>query len=528
MKNNLPVTGVENNYPDDAELVSSTDLKGAVSYANEDFCAIARFSEDELLGKNHNIVRHPDVPPAAFADLWNDLKNGKAWMGIVKNRCKNGDHYWVDAYVTPVFDGNQVVSYESVRVKPKREWIERAEQLYKAVWNAGKAPFWQAWIQAYKGSSRAHSFVAMLAVLAPVYAWLRWFVANPPNGFGYAFVVAIALAWLASGWATARLRQAAKESESVVGNPLMRWVYTGGNDEVAQLQYAIQVLKAQSRTVLGRVSEASRGLADGASNTATAVAKLGEGAGRQQAIVDQAAHAMEEMTTAVREVAQSAAGAADAAREADNLTVSGKAAVTDSLTAVQGVAGEVRQATDVIQTLESDAEGIGEVVRVIRDIAEQTNLLALNAAIEAARAGEQGRGFAVVADEVRTLASRTQGSTEKIREMVESLQGAARNAVTVMEKGAEGVENSVQKAERVGDELDAITTQVAQMNDMNAMIASAAEEQSVVCGDIAGNLQDVREVSDEALSIAEQTTAAAYGVQEHATGMQALVQRFKL
>ena len=139
MKKNFPVTGRECSYSQDIRIISVTDTKGAITHVNQDFIDVSGFTNQELLQQNHNIVRHPDMPPAAFADLWNTLKQGQPWIGVVKNRCKNGDHYWVNAYVTPVFDGSNVVGYQSVRTKPRREGVERAEKLYTAL-TSGKQP----------------------------------------------------------------------------------------------------------------------------------------------------------------------------------------------------------------------------------------------------------------------------------------------------------------------------------------------------------------------------------------------------
>ena len=129
MRNNQPVTQRERSFPTDQRLISTTDLKGQITYCNETFIQISGFSRDELMRAPHNLVRHPDVPPAVFAHMWTTLKQGKPWMGIVKNRCKNGDHYWVNAYVTPILENNQVVGYESVRVKPSTEQVRRAGEV---------------------------------------------------------------------------------------------------------------------------------------------------------------------------------------------------------------------------------------------------------------------------------------------------------------------------------------------------------------------------------------------------------------
>jgi len=133
MKVNQPITQVEKKYAGDLTIISTTDLKGTLRTANSDFVSMSGFEWHELEGHNHNVIRHPDMPPEAYADLWKELKDGKPWMGVVKNRCKNGDHYWVDAFVSPQYDEGKVVGYQSVRVQPKKDWVDRAEKLYQKV-----------------------------------------------------------------------------------------------------------------------------------------------------------------------------------------------------------------------------------------------------------------------------------------------------------------------------------------------------------------------------------------------------------
>src|SRR5690606_6618142 len=146
MRRNEPVTQREKNYPSDSNLISTTDLKGQIRYANEDFCKVSGYTSEELHGRPHNLIRHPDMPPAAFADLWKTIQGGQSWMGIVKNRCKNGDHYWVDAFVSPIRSGNQTVEYQSVRTKPDRQVVARAERLYQTL-NQSRQPRQLKWPQ---------------------------------------------------------------------------------------------------------------------------------------------------------------------------------------------------------------------------------------------------------------------------------------------------------------------------------------------------------------------------------------------
>ncbi|NIA02649.1 MAG: methyl-accepting chemotaxis protein, partial [Planctomycetia bacterium] len=253
-----------------------------------------------------------------------------------------------------------------------------------------------------------------------------------------------------------------------------------------------------------------------------------ENVDKQQAETGQVATAMNEMTTTVQEVACNATQTAEAANKANTETDSGRQIVTKTIESITELASEVETAAITIQQLESDSENIDSVVDVIRGISEQTNLLALNAAIEAARAGEQGRGFAVVADEVRTLASRTQESTLEIQSMIESLQTGAARAVEVMEQGRNKAQGSVENAARAGESLNVITSTVATISDMNTQIASAAEEQTAVAEEINRNIANISLLGDQTSEGARQTAASSEEMAQLAVQLQGLVGQFKV
>ncbi|WP_372877346.1 methyl-accepting chemotaxis protein [Pseudomonas sp.] len=286
-------------------------------------------------------------------------------------------------------------------------------------------------------------------------------------------------------------------------------------------------MRERFHAMVQQVSSATGQLAAAAQQTSTVTLQTGAGVRRQQAEIGQVATAMHEMTTTVQEVAHSAAGAAQAAQQADQEAADGKRVVSQTGEVIDVLASEVEKAAVVIRQLEQDSDKIGGILEVIRSIAEQTNLLALNAAIEAARAGEQGRGFAVVADEVRTLASRTQQSTTEIQGMIEKLQSGSSSAMKVMEVSCTQARKGVEQVAQAGATLDCITRSVATINDMNAQIASAAEEQSSVAEEINRNIVSVSQVAEEASVGAQQTAATSEQLARLAEQLQGLVGQFR-
>jgi len=253
-----------------------------------------------------------------------------------------------------------------------------------------------------------------------------------------------------------------------------------------------------------------------------------DGVLQQQSETSQVATAMNEMTASVQEVARTAASTADAARNADNEAQAGKQVVTEAMTAINTLAGEVEKAAGTLNDLETDIGAIGNIVAIIRGITEQTNLLALNAAIEAARAGEHGRGFAVVADEVRTLAARTQSSTHEIEEMVGRLQSGANAAVKVMNEGRESAKTSVEMAASAGIALDSITGMITKMDEMSAAISSAANEQSAVAEDINRGIVNISQIAEHTADGAQESSVAVDVMMNLSEQLQGAASKFKV
>lgn len=299
------------------------------------------------------------------------------------------------------------------------------------------------------------------------------------------------------------------------------------NDEFGKTAAAFNQMIDTIKALVDQIGGATSQLASASEEMSAISEQTNQGVNRQTQETEQVATAMNEMTSAVQEVGRSASGASDSAHEADAKSMHGKQVVGAVAAAIDELAQAVQRTGDAIHSLESDSDNIGKVLDVIRGIAEQTNLLALNAAIEAARAGEQGRGFAVVADEVRTLASRTQESTQEIEAMIKRLQTGAKQAVVAMEQGREQAQNSVQKAEEASIALDDIARAVSTITDMNSQIASAVDEQGAVAEEINRNIVSINEIAVETAQGAGQASTASAEMARLAGNLQAMVARFK-
>jgi len=308
---------------------------------------------------------------------------------------------------------------------------------------------------------------------------------------------------------------------------LTRRLEEHGRNEVAELGQAFNQFAEKVRRLVSEVAGSTSQVAAAAEEMSAITDEFNRDVAQQRHEIEQVATAMNEMTATVQDVARNAAQAAASAQAADREAQQGQQVVHETVSSIESVSVEVEHTASAIQRLEADSQSISAVLEVIRGVAEQTNLLALNAAIEAARAGEQGRGFAVVADEVRTLASRTQQSTLEIQQVIEQLQSGARNAAEVMHRGRAQVDSSVLQAQQAGSSLTSITSAVASISDMNTQIASAAEQQSAVSDEISQNVVNINQVADRVTESASQTAQASSQLAHLAVGLQSLVGQFK-
>ena len=343
-----------------------------------------------------------------------------------------------------------------------------------------------------------------------------------------ATALTVLFAWLLTRSITVPIAQALEAAEEVAEGNLTRPIKVDGNDEAGRLLAAMAKMQDKLRDTLQRIAGSATQLASAAEELNAVTDESARGLTQQNNEIEQAATAVNEMTSAVEEVARNAVSTSEASRNATASAGDGRDLVQETVSAIERMSGDVQATATLIGDLANESRDIGKVLDVIRGLADQTNLLALNAAIEAARAGEAGRGFAVVADEVRALAHRTQQSTSEIERMIGSIQTGTEHAVDSMRNSTERAESTLNIAKGAGISLDTINTAIVEINERNLVIASAAEEQAQVAREVDRNLVNIRDLSVQSATGASQTSAASSELSRLAVDLNGMVGRFRL
>ncbi|MFP3494210.1 methyl-accepting chemotaxis protein [Pseudomonas sp. SIMBA_059] len=338
----------------------------------------------------------------------------------------------------------------------------------------------------------------------------------------------VLFAWLLTRSITVPISQALEAAEEVAEGNLTRPIKVDGNDEAGRLLAAMAKMQDKLRDTLQRIAGSATQLASAAEELNAVTDESARGLTQQNNEIEQAATAVNEMTSAVEEVARNAVSTSEASRNATTSAGDGRDLVQETVSAIERMSSDVQATATLIGELANESRDIGKVLDVIRGLADQTNLLALNAAIEAARAGEAGRGFAVVADEVRALAHRTQQSTSEIERMIGSIQTGTEHAVDSMRNSTERAESTLNIAKGAGMSLDTINTAIIEINERNLVIASAAEEQAQVAREVDRNLVNIRDLSVQSATGASQTSTASSELSRLAVDLNGMVSRFRL
>jgi len=511
MRTNLPVTGIEYVLHDTETIVSKTDLKGRITYINQDFINVSGFSEAELIGAPQNIVRHPDMPAEAFADMWRTIQAGKAWTGLVKNRCKNGDHYWVEANAAPLIENGRIAGYTSIRIKPSREQVAAAERAYKAVREGDKGIEIREGNAVTRSAFRRLNFLQKLSLkakmtlafgsigalfLAGILAPAS--MADALSGFGIVLTLLSGLV-LYRGIVT-RLEVAKHDIDRMSAGDLSCKIHSEGDDEISSVLQSVRVLQTNVKLLVGQIKEATDLVNKGSQEIAAGNSDLSARTESQASSLEETASSMEELTSTVRQNA-------DNAQEANQLVIS------TSAIAVKG-GQAVGKVVETMASIRESSSRIADIISVIDGIAFQTNILALNAAVEAARAGEQGRGFAVVAAEVRTLAQRSASAAKEIKELIDE-------SVQKVEAGSSLVDDA-------GKTMHEIVSSVKHVTGIMNEITSASREQSAGIEQVNQAINQMDEITQQNAALVEQSAAAAETLREQAVKQAQLVGAFKL
>ncbi|WP_322048575.1 methyl-accepting chemotaxis protein [Paraburkholderia sp. J67] len=515
MRNNQPVTQQEFDYPASQMLVSATDLKGRIQYCNPAFVAVSGFTKEELIGKAHNIIRHPDMPAEAFADMWETIGSGRPWTALVKNRRKSGDHYWVRANVTPVSEQGTVVGYLSVRVKPQREEVREAEQLY-AQMREGRL----------RGVRLRHGDLTRTGIIGAAKSLMRLPIATR-IGIGYALVPAALAAagfgawqglpptpfWCAFGAAAVCSVAAWRLSTRHLGGPLEQMsvastrmaagdltatLAIASKDDLGDVLQALNQLQANLTAIVYDVRAQIDGMLDAAHEISTGNLDLSRRTELQAASLEETAATMDQLTTTVQANAEASTRALDLAREAQDAAAQGGS-----------LAGRMER---TMVGITDASKRIADITGVIDGIAFQTNILALNAAVEAARAGEAGRSFAVVAGEVRMLAQRCAASAKEIKQVVDA-----------------SVHEIAQGTELVGHtsaQMRAIDEAVSRVSSIIVEVANASGEQAEGIRQVNQAVAHLDSATQQNAALVEQAAATAQRLADQADVLDEAVRLF--
>ncbi|WP_247652744.1 methyl-accepting chemotaxis protein [Ideonella aquatica] len=503
---------------DGETLVSTTDLDSIITYCNPAFVRISGFDKDELIGQPHNLVRHPDMPEEAFRDLWATVKSGRTWSACVKNRRKDGDHYWVLANVTPIVRDGRTVGYMSVRTKPSADQVREAEALYARMRDEKRAGRLDTVLKGaevtragWRGAVRQATRIGLrgriaMATLMPAclavalgqrdlgHDWVAWVAA----------LAALSLAAVMAWWLTTSIRRPLEQvtaiAARIAAGDLTQTVPTSRADEIGLLLRAVNQLNVNLQAIVGDVRREVDGIGHASRDVAAGSQDLSQRTESQASSLQQTAASVEQLDGTVKNNAESARAANRLAHDAARVADAGGAEM-DEVVATMG-------------RIDLASRRIADIIQVIDGIAFQTNILALNAAVEAARAGEQGRGFAVVAAEVRSLAQRSAEAAKEIKGLIS-------------QSGDQVAEGSRTVAS-AGETMKQIVASVDRVSKLIAEIATGTEQQACGITQVNQAVALLDTATQQNAALVEQSAAAAGMLNQQAAVLTESVRIFHL
>jgi len=511
--------------PENVFIFSRTDPKGSITEANQAFADLSGFTVDEMIGKPHNMIRHPDMPKEAFADMWKSLKSGRPWQGVVKNRRKDGGFYWVFATVSPVRgEGGRVIGFQSLRRKPSRALVKKADDAYRRIRNGdrtirieeGRAIDNQSsltrWITRPDLRFALGSILGLAASLAGLsleFGGIRFPVVRAVSGA--AFVLGAMGALFVLFGTLPNLLRDLDQIETYLDALLFTGDFTAPFDldhhgRSARIAGKIGLLTGWVQSTIQCIHDAVVPVGQGTEQIRIAIQQIDESAAAQNLATSSVAAASTQLDLTIREVTQHLHSTETSVRETGCRATEGADVSHRAADHINELDTQLKVTSVEVEALGASSTEVGAIAKVIREIANQTNLLALNASIEAARAGDAGRGFAVVANEVRSLADRTMKATAEIDALIGTIKGDSDRAIAGMRAGATQVTSGAKLVKEAHCMLNEIDTLMADAVRQVSEITTASTQQTEAMSEISANITQVAAMTAQNVGVVKQTT----------------------
>ena len=518
------INGQETLVPEGQFIYSQTDTKGIITEANTLFAKISDYPQVEMVGRPHNLVRHPDMPKEAFADMWRDLKEGMPWRALVKNRRKDGGFYWVVANASPVHTDGKITGYQSVRTAPSRDQVKAADAIYHRIQNGDKSirihhgqvvPVRSALresVDTFEHKIVLPSIATLFSVtlgFASIFFghenhWLQYLTAA---AFAFSGVQACYMLFLFLPKLLRDIHAIDAFLDDILrSGDLTRELSLSRYDSIGELGRKFLLTIAWFRSSIMCINNTIESVQDITAQVVDSVHEIKQAADSQSHATNSVAAAIEEMSLSILEIAERLNDTEGAVNRTGDQATEGASVSVRATAEIQNLATAIRKVSEEVEALSASSTQVGEIAGAIRAIADQTNLLALNASIEAARAGDAGRGFSVVANEVRSLADRTMKATESIDSLIGKIKSDSDRAIRGIQIGSGQVQTTVNLVHEAEDSLNQINKMMTEAVQMVSGIAVASTQQTAAVQDIGVNIASVSNMTTTNLDVAQRTS----------------------
>jgi len=463
------------------QLISLINTQGEYTYVNSDYCENLGYTQDDLLGKNSRDLDSPDMPTSVKEEVRNTLEKGFSWQGILCKTAKNGSKCWINTFITPQFENGKIIGHQAISTIATEKMIKRANKVYDNL--NGKSLIFEF--------TRSHRFALLiiLSLISQVFIFTYL-------DFTASLIAAIsAITPIIVFWQDIiPMAKKAQKMQSTFDS-VSRQVYFG-KGTASVFDFNMSLLKTKIKAILERTLDATKPISDIINKVHQGTEQTRTNLVTQQQELTEVSAAMAQMITSTQEIAQNSISTSDEISTTYNLCEQAQSGINTTTIEIKQLADEVEQASSAADKLNNEAQNVGKLMTDIQSIADQTNLLALNAAIEAARAGEHGRGFAVVADEVRNLSSRTQETAVHVHTSLSEMLATINDWLVMMRKNKENADNCVEQAENSDQAIAIIHQKMQQLSGLSMQIATAAEEQSTVSSEINNHVIEIKQTSE--------------------------------